>query len=102
MQRKTQSLLSLAAAGVALALLLALGAVRLTPPLTTEAAAQQRVPPPSREAAQYSFAPIVRKAAPAVVNVYVRSRVQTFNSPSPTTPGSAASSATSSASRRSA
>lgn len=40
-----------------------------------------RVPPPSREIAQYSFAPIVRKAAPAVVNVYVRSRVQTFNSP---------------------
>ncbi|MEQ1669637.1 MAG: Do family serine endopeptidase [Hyphomicrobium sp.] len=45
------------------------------------AVAQQKVPPPSREAAQYSFAPIVRKAAPAVVNVYVRSRVQTFNSP---------------------
>ena len=45
------------------------------------ALAQQKVPPPSREAAQYSFAPIVRKAAPAVVNVYVRSRVQTFNSP---------------------
>jgi Do/DeqQ family serine protease len=45
------------------------------------ATAQQKEPPPSREAAQYSFAPIVRKAAPAVVNVYVRSRVQTFNSP---------------------
>ncbi len=43
--------------------------------------AQQRVPPPSREAAQYSFAPIVRKVTPAVVNVYVRSRVKTFNSP---------------------
>ena len=42
---------------------------------------QQKMPPPSREAAQYSYAPIVRKAAPAVVNVYVRSRVQTFNSP---------------------
>ncbi len=41
----------------------------------------QKAPPPSREAAQFSFAPIVRKAAPAVVNVYVRSRVQTFNSP---------------------
>lgn len=41
----------------------------------------QKSPPPSREAAQYSFAPIVRKAAPAVVNVYVRSRVQTFSSP---------------------
>ncbi|HET6390606.1 Do family serine endopeptidase [Hyphomicrobium sp.] len=43
--------------------------------------AQEKVPPPSREAAQYSFAPIVKKAAPAVVNVYVRSRVQTFDSP---------------------
>ncbi|MGE0023124.1 MAG: Do family serine endopeptidase [Hyphomicrobium sp.] len=37
--------------------------------------------PPSREVAQYSFAPIVRKAAPAVVNVYVQRRVQTFSSP---------------------
>ncbi len=45
------------------------------------AEAQQKLPPPSREVAQYSFAPIVRKAAPAVVNVYVRSRVQAFNSP---------------------
>ena len=43
--------------------------------------ADQKVPPPSRDAAQFSYAPIVRKAAPAVVNVYVRSRVQTFNSP---------------------
>ncbi len=43
--------------------------------------AQDKIVPPSREAAQYSFAPIVKTAAPAVVNVYVRSRVQTFNSP---------------------
>ena len=43
--------------------------------------AQRKVPPPSRAAAQYSFAPIVKQAAPAVVNVYVRSRVQSFNSP---------------------
>ena len=50
-------------------------------PLATPALAQQKGPPPSREAAQYSFAPIVRKAAPAVVNVYVRSRVQAVNSP---------------------
>jgi Do/DeqQ family serine protease len=35
----------------------------------------QRVVPPSREAAQYSFAPIVKTAAPAVVNVYVRGQV---------------------------
>ena len=44
-------------------------------------AAQSKDVPPSREAAQYSFAPIVKKAAPAVVNVYVRARVQTFVSP---------------------
>jgi len=41
----------------------------------------RKEPPPSRAAAQYSFAPIVRKAAPAVVNVYVRARVSTFVSP---------------------
>jgi Do/DeqQ family serine protease len=41
----------------------------------------QKVPPPSREAVQYSFAPIVKKVAPAVVNVYVRSHVRTMASP---------------------
>ncbi len=46
------------------------------------AVAQKReVVPPTREVVQYTFAPIVRRAAPAVVNVYVQSRVQTFNSP---------------------
>jgi len=45
------------------------------------AQAQRRVPPPSREMVQYSFAPIVRRSAPAVVNVYVSSRVRTFVSP---------------------
>src|SRR6187200_3135409 len=44
-------------------------------------AAQRKEPPPSRPAAQYSFAPIVKTAAPAVVNVYVRARVPTFVSP---------------------
>ena len=43
---------------------------------TGPADAQRRVPPPSRESIQYSFAPIVRLAAPAVVNVYVSSRVR--------------------------
>jgi Do/DeqQ family serine protease len=43
--------------------------------------AELKVVPPSREAVQYSYAPIVKKTSPAVVNVYVRSRVQTFNSP---------------------
>ena len=40
-----------------------------------------RMPPASREAAQMSFSPIVKTAAPAVVNVYVRSRVKSFTSP---------------------
>lgn len=48
---------------------------------SSAAVAQKRVPPPSREIVQYSFAPIARKASPAVVNVYVRRRVQAFNSP---------------------
>jgi Do/DeqQ family serine protease len=43
--------------------------------------AQRRSPPPTREAVQFSFAPIVKRVAPAVVNVYVRGRVQTFLSP---------------------
>ncbi len=47
----------------------------------TRAEAQQRVVPQSREIVQYSYAPIVRQAAPAVVNVYVSSRVKTFSSP---------------------
>lgn len=42
---------------------------------------QKREAPPSREMVQYSYAPIVRRAAPAVVNVSVRRRVQTFTSP---------------------
>ncbi len=37
--------------------------------------------PPSRESLQYSYSPIVKKATPAVVNVYVRSRVRTSVSP---------------------
>jgi Do/DeqQ family serine protease len=39
------------------------------------AVAQRREPPPSRTTIQYSFAPIVKMAAPAVVNVYTRGRV---------------------------
>ncbi|MEQ8826115.1 MAG: Do family serine endopeptidase [Filomicrobium sp.] len=45
------------------------------------AEAQKRVPPPSREAVQYSFAPIVKQTAPAVVNVYVSSRIRQSRSP---------------------
>ena len=56
-------------------------ALTFAPRTMTASFAEEKVPPPSREAAQYSFAPIVRKVTPAVVNVYVRSRVRTFNSP---------------------
>jgi Do/DeqQ family serine protease len=49
--------------------------------LADPAAAQRTAPPPGRDAVQLSFAPVVRAAAPAVVNVYVRSRVQSFRSP---------------------
>jgi Do/DeqQ family serine protease len=45
------------------------------------APAQERQVPPTREVLQYSYSPIVRKATPAVVNVYVRSRVRTSASP---------------------
>jgi Do/DeqQ family serine protease len=82
MTRSFKTSCPLMVAGVALATVLAAGAQWLSPGLTVSAFAEApKTPPPSREAAQYSFAPIVRKAAPAVVNVYVRSRVQTFNSP---------------------
>lgn len=67
-------------AGIAVAAGLAGATAWILQTASTPAFAQ-KTPPPSREAAQYSFAPIVRKAAPAVVNVYVRSRVQTFSSP---------------------
>jgi Do/DeqQ family serine protease len=43
--------------------------------------AQDRLAPPSREALQYSYSPIVKRATPAVVNVYVRSKVRTATSP---------------------
>src|SRR5262245_8627944 len=56
--------------------------VQLASLATSPAKAQREpAPPPSRAAVQYSFAPIVKKVVPAVVNVYVRTRVQTFNSP---------------------
>ena len=44
-------------------------------------ATAQRQPPPSKAAMQYSFAPIVRKATPAVVNVYVKSTARVVRSP---------------------
>ena len=62
-------------------LLASLALLALTSMLPAPLEAQKKSPPPSREVAQYSFAPIVRMVTPAVVNVYVRARVQTFVSP---------------------
>ena len=79
--RNLKSVIIFAVCAVA-AVAMAAAVGRLSAGLTTPVLAETpKIPPPTREAAQYSFAPIVRKAAPAVVNVYVRSRVQTFNSP---------------------
>src|SRR6266508_3910821 len=47
----------------------------------TSAQAQQRAVPESAVAIKQSFAPVVKKAAPAVVNVYVRHRVEQTVSP---------------------
>ena len=55
---------------------LPLGAVALLAGLSLPAAAQERVVPESQAAVKQSFAPVVNKAAPAVVNVYVRRRVE--------------------------
>jgi Do/DeqQ family serine protease len=52
---------------IALVTWLAVTALALTDARTN---AQQRVVPPSRAAVQWSYAPIVQKVAPAVVNVY--------------------------------
>ncbi len=45
------------------------------------AAAQRKEVPPSRPAMLYSFAPIVKRVTPAVVNVYARGRVTSQLSP---------------------
>jgi S1-C subfamily serine protease len=63
----------------AVAFMLAFAALEFATPSRSHA--QQKQVPPSREMVQYSFAPIARKASPAVVNVYVRRRVQAFSSP---------------------
>ena len=43
--------------------------------VSPDASAQQRVPPASRADVQLSFAPLVKKAAPAVVNVFTRKTI---------------------------
>jgi len=49
--------------------------------LSAPAGAQQRAEPESAVAMKQSFAPVVKRAAPAVVNVYVRHRVEQMVSP---------------------
>ena len=49
--------------------------------LSAPAGAQQRAAPESAVAMKQSFAPVVKRAAPAVVNVYVRHRVEQMVSP---------------------
>lgn len=60
-----------------LAAILLLFASAITAPLH----AQQRRAPTSMDEVRLSYAPIVKRAAPAVVNVYVRRKVQRRNSP---------------------
>jgi Do/DeqQ family serine protease len=68
--------------GLLPAVAMALFAALLAESSLAPAAAQRETAPPlARSVSQLSFAPIVKRAVPAVVNVYVRSRVQTFNSP---------------------
>jgi Do/DeqQ family serine protease len=54
--------------------LIAAAAAGQTPPAADPAA---KAPPPSREALRQSFAPVVKRAAPAVVNIYTRRVVRT-------------------------
>ena len=63
------------AAGIAGALIL----IALVPAglFSGYAKGRERMAPPSREAVRLSFAPIVKKTLPAVVNVYVRHRSRT-------------------------
>ncbi len=49
--------------------------------IASPAMAQRKAPPPSREVMQFSFAPVVKKAAPAVVNVYARGRAVVQQNP---------------------
>ena len=66
-------------AGFVFATALAAAAYSIMPPSAiTPALAQQqqKVAPPSREAALFSYAPIVKKAAPAVVNAIERQHMQ--------------------------
>src|SRR5260370_22522942 len=49
--------------------------------LASPTLAQTRVLPESREQVQISFAPVVKRTAPAVVNVFSRRTIRTTGSP---------------------
>lgn len=78
MQNSNRRVLGVAVAGIIVLTVLIGGVISFG---SGSADAQKRVPPPSREAVQYSYAPVVKRAAPAVVNVYVSSRVRQSRSP---------------------
>ncbi len=58
-----------------------IGALILLAVPALDAGAKDRVVPKSQAAMKQSFAPVVKQAAPAVVNVYVRHRVKQMVSP---------------------
>jgi Do/DeqQ family serine protease len=58
-----------------------LGAAVLLAASSSDVNAQQRAVPESDIAIKQSFAPVVKRAAPAVVNVYVRHRIEQMVSP---------------------
>ncbi len=61
--------------------LAALPLLALSLSLPAQAWAQDRTPPASRSEITLSFAPLVKQASPAVVNIYTKRRVQTQVSP---------------------
>ncbi|HJQ55838.1 MAG TPA: Do family serine endopeptidase [Vineibacter sp.] len=56
--------------------LAALAALILATGIAAPATAQRAEVPPSRDAVQFSFAPLVKRASPAVVNIYTKTRVK--------------------------
>ncbi len=70
------------AALIGSSMLIALAASFVVPAVYNEAQSQTKVVPQSQMELEYSFAPVVRSAAPAVVNIYAKTIVQSgFRSP---------------------
>lgn len=66
-------------AGVALVPAVRSGAEPAPPPLAAPAVPAMPAAPPSRAALQFSFAPVVKAVAPAVVNIYAKKVVRVRN-----------------------